>query len=198
MASAGSSIVIAVDAADGTSCSNERCPLMGSNITAKKATDNTAATSSYDDAAAPEDIGGIIGNNGHPTESSSLTPPFHRLRHRHTLSALRSLQSSRLSNYRVSSLDFEAVINRHSIQDVRRRFSLPDDDGAVVAVPSSGATTTAREADNSGGRTSTRWILTVVAGLLTGVTSILLVSCTGATVRLRSRVMRVAIDEWRT
>ncbi|KAL7535492.1 hypothetical protein ACHAXR_006526, partial [Thalassiosira sp. AJA248-18] len=46
------------------------------------------------------------------------------------------------------------------------------------------------------GRTATRWILTIVAGLLTGLTSIFLVFFTGAIVQFRARIMHDAINNW--
>ena len=56
----------------------------------------------------------------------TTTPRRRQIRRSKTLSALSSLQSSRRANYKVSSLDFERVINHYSVQAIRHRFTLPD------------------------------------------------------------------------
>lgn len=94
-----------------------------------------------------------------------------------------------------SSLDFERIVNQYSIQAVRDQWLLPP-------LPSDGASSE-RSSGNFGGaprhsartnnrlrreerkllgytgRTATRWFLTALAGLLTGLTSNVIVSFLG-------------------
>lgn len=99
-------------------------------------------------------------------------------------------------NYKVGSLNFERVINQYSIQDIRRRFnstksvSLHREDGIAAQQNHR------RWMLGFTGRTATRWVLTVVASLLTGLTSIGLVTCTSAMVGWRSSILHSAVNNW--
>lgn len=76
--------------------------------------------------------------------------------------------------YKISSLDFERVINEYSIKSIREKYNQNNHlakhyaDTKQVAI---------------------RWILTILAGLLTGLTSVLLVTCTGTIVKWRARIV---------
>ena len=119
----------------------------------------------------------------------------------------------------MSSLDFERVVNKYSIKAIRRRFLLPgkddssssDDDGMGMADLSRTRTrglvekrpslrarlkTRRRRLLGYSGRTATRWVLTIVAGLFTGLTAILLVYCTGSIVAWRAKIMHNVVNGW--
>ena len=130
----------------------------------------------------------------------TTTPRRRQIRRSKTLSALSSLQSSRRANYKVSSLDFERVINHYSVQAIRHRFTLPDftQRRGVKSRPSLefALKKQRRRLLGYSGRTATRWVLTIVAGLTTGLTAIFLVSCTGAIVQWRARIMHDVVANW--
>ena len=76
--------------------------------------------------------------------------------------------------YKISSLDFERVINEYSIKSIREKYSNQSHHSKHYA-------------DQK--QTAIRWILTILAGLLTGLTSVLLVTCTGTIVKWRARIV---------
>ncbi|KAL7549127.1 hypothetical protein ACHAWF_012401 [Thalassiosira exigua] len=136
------------------------------------------AASSRDEADPPSSVASSVASS---------------IRRRGTLSAASTLQSSRRSNYKISSLDFERVVNLHSIEALKKRFRL-------ARVPSVRGLSKRpslvvrlkrqrRRLLGYSGRTATRWVLTVVAGLTTGLAAISLVLITGSIVELRNRVM---------
>ena len=89
--------------------------------------------------------------------------------------------------YHVSSLDFERIVNQYSIQAVREQWSLPfiQEDGVRKHYHIYSERTTEKKRRHLlgyTGRTATRWILTALAGLLTGLTSILITHITGSIV----------------
>lgn len=94
------------------------------------------------------------------------------------------------TNYKVGSLDFERVINSYSIEAIRKRFHTTRPTQHVhtqTDLSSSFRRRSERRRSLFGftGRTATRWALTVVASLLTGLTSIGLVICTSSVVSWR-------------
>jgi len=76
--------------------------------------------------------------------------------------------------YKISSLDFERVINDYSIKSIREKYNQNHHLAKHYA-------------DQK--QTAIRWILTILAGLLTGLTSVLLVTCTGTIVKWRARIV---------
>ena len=76
--------------------------------------------------------------------------------------------------YKISSLDFERVINDYSIKSIRQKYNQNHHLAKHYA-------------DQK--QTAVRWILTILAGLLTGLTSVLLVTCTGTIVKWRARIV---------
>ena len=77
------------------------------------------------------------------------------------------------SSQQAISLDFERVVNEYSIQACRDR---------------------GQNSDHSG-RTATRWALTILSGILTGICTVLIVSITEKLVDFRaSRLDRMIID----
>ena len=76
--------------------------------------------------------------------------------------------------YKISSLDFEHVINEYNIESIRQKY----DQNHHLAK---------HYADTK--QTAIRWVLTILAGLLTGLTSVLLVTCTGTIVKWRARIV---------
>ena len=74
--------------------------------------------------------------------------------------------------YKISSLDFERVINEYSIESIRQKYNQNQH---------------SKHYDQK--QTAIRWILTILAGLLTGLTSVLLVTCTGTIVKWRARIV---------
>ncbi|KAL9189857.1 LOW QUALITY PROTEIN: hypothetical protein ACHAXT_009532 [Thalassiosira profunda] len=103
----------------GVSFDDERRPLVSSAGTSDVSGEYDATThhANYE-----IDGGGFNGGG----------PPGHRrgpsLTRHGTLSALSSLQTSAQRNFKVSSLDFERVVNKYSIKAIRRRFLLPGED----------------------------------------------------------------------
>lgn len=118
----------------------------------------------------------------------------------------------------VSSLDFERIVNQYSIQAVRDRWLLPplpadgsssgrrhfqeknsnngDDNGKPKRRPTAAPgqlKPQKRHAFGYSGRTATRWVLTAVAGVLTGMASILIVQISGIVVGWRSRNLQTLI-----
>lgn len=91
------------------------------------------------------------------------------------------LHSKRASSNNVSSLDFERIVNRNDARGIRRRFLSTGDAN-----------------DSASGRNATRWVLTTVDGLLVGLTSIFLVTCTGYFVTWRAEILRDAVLDWET
>jgi len=77
--------------------------------------------------------------------------------------------------YKISSLDFERVINEYSINSIQEKYSNQSHHHSK------------HYADTK--QTAIRWILTILAGLLTGLTSVLLVTCTGTIVKWRARIV---------
>ena len=107
-----------------------------------------------------------------------------------------------VQKYKVASLDFERVINHHSIQNIRKRFQseLPPKGDTENGVHSLAASTP-KSKERSWllgftGRTATRWVLTVVASLLTCLTSIGLVICTSQMVSWRSSILHSLVLDW--
>ena len=105
------------------------------------------------------------------------------------------------SDYKISSLDFERVINQYTIQSIRQKCCPT----ATLSTVRSNEQQHEQQREeqrfvNNGNNynynnykssqsIALRWILTIVAGLLTGLTSILLVTCTGYIVQYRARLM---------
>ena len=106
------------------------------------------------------------------------------------------------SNYEVRSLDFERVINQHSIERIKRRFKTAEalqraDKASSQKYPSlSNPRTQRRWLLGFTGRTATRWTLTVLASLFTGITAIGLVMCTSSMVAWRSAILHDAVNNW--
>lgn len=99
---------------------------------------------------------------------------------------------------KISSLDFESVINTYSIQATRDRYFMEEEedenyDAAHVPHDRMAQSTRQRKhlrkAKVSTGRTATRWALSAIVGLFTGITTIFIVSCTGNIVRWRTRTL---------
>ena len=105
-------------------------------------------------------------------------------------------------NYKVGSLNFERVINDYSVQSIRRRFSrtlpLHKESSGHHNLSMSFRRNVKKRKWLFGftGRTATRWFLTVVASLLTGLTSIGLVISTSSIVSLRASILHSAVDNW--
>jgi len=76
--------------------------------------------------------------------------------------------------YKISSLDFERVINEYSIKSIQEKYNQNHHLAKHYA-------------DQK--QTAIRWVLTILAGLLTGLTSVLLVTCTGTIVKWRARIV---------
>ena len=115
----------------------------------------------------------------------------------------------------ISSLDFERIVNAYSIQAVRDQWILsPQQEGgtAVDVVHAPGRSRPSEISDDNKatnnkyamklpkrhllgytGRTATRWVLSAVAGLFTGLTSILIVEITSQLVQWRSQQMQTLI-----
>ncbi|CAB9516755.1 Putative chloride channel-like protein CLC-g [Seminavis robusta] len=107
----------------------------------------------------------------------------------------------------VSSLDFERIVNQYSIQAVRDQWLLPplSEDGSAVGSGREGEngeiSRSRRKSSVRGyrpkpkgkhllgytGRTATRWFLSALAGLLTGLISIVIVQVSGFLVGWRSQ-----------
>lgn len=81
----------------------------------------------------------------------------------------------------VSSLDFERIINEYSIQAIREQWLQSE--------------RPKRHLLGYTGRTATRWILSALAGLLTGLASVLIVSITTRSVAWRSSQMQSFIQD---
>ena len=107
------------------------------------------------------------------------------------------------SDYKISSLDFERVINQYTIQSIRQKCC-PTATLSAVRSNEQQQREEQRFVNNNSNNSNNncnynnykssqsialRWILTIVAGLLTGLTSILLVTCTGYIVQYRARLM---------
>ena len=113
-----------------------------------------------------------------------------------------SHQSQATVNYKVGSLDFERVINHYSIQSIRRRFHQTRPLHGVNSAQNNLSMSFRRNKKKRKwllgftGRTATRWFLTVVASLLTGLTSIGLVMCTSSIVSWRASILHSAVDNW--
>ena len=100
------------------------------------------------------------------------------------------------SDYKISSLDFERVINQYTIQSIRQKCcstatlstvrSNEQQQGEEQRFVNNNNNNSCKSSHQS---ITLRWILTIVAGLLTGLTSILLVTCTGYIVQYRARLM---------
>ncbi len=120
----------------------------------------------------------------------------------------------RPSSNRVSSLNFEGLVNRHGIREIRRRFifsggdvgfSEPDDrrpppDQLMLETrrPSLVFRLKKRLRHLLGysGRTATRCILTVITGLGMGLIAISLVFFTGSITRWRAKIMHDSVHNW--
>jgi chloride channel 7 len=115
---------------------------------------------------------------------------------------------------KVSSLDFERVVNQYSIQAIRDRMFVPLEEGededndnedheALIHKGNKGDLYSTFQSSNTlqhhrykykpkpkiygyTGQTSTRWILTLMTGLMMGLTAILIVSCTESIMVWRS------------
>jgi len=104
------------------------------------------------------------------------------------------------SDYKISSLDFERVINQYTIQSIRQKCC-PTATLSTVRSNEQQQREEQRFVNNNSNNNcnynnyksnqsiALRWILTIVAGLLTGLTSILLVTCTGYIVQYRAQLM---------
>eukprot|EP00934_Nitzschia_sp_Nitz4_P004113 Nitzschia sp. Nitz4//scaffold475_size5561//117//2954//NITZ4_009215-RA/size5561-processed-gene-0.5-mRNA-1//-1//CDS//3329552711//4103//frame0 len=100
---------------------------------------------------------------------------------------------------KISSLDLERVINSYSIQTTKERYGLSplledeeedENDGRITAPPTmTQPPQPHRKVKLSTGRTATRWMLSAIVGLLTGLTTIVIVQCTGSIVRWRTRTL---------
>eukprot|EP00977_Amphora_coffeiformis_P014522 scaffold4079_cov167-Amphora_coffeaeformis.AAC.18 len=117
----------------------------------------------------------------------------------------------RLQHTKISSLDFERVVNEFSIQATRDRFLLDGELQQQQQCEGYGSTTKSRQSTKSSrvfdlmapkkrkrkprrttGRTATRWFLSTAVGLLTGLTTILIAATTGSIVAWRAKIL----DEW--
>ena len=85
-----------------------------------------------------------------------------------------NITTNKDEEYKISSLDFERVINEYSIKSIREKYNQNNHLAKHYA-------------DTK--QTAIRWILTILAGLLTGLTSVLLVTCTGTIVKWRARIV---------
>lgn len=104
----------------------------------------------------------------------------------------------------VSSLDFERIINEYSIQAVRDQWLQSptddqnqkgrDDQNQDIDTPHQ-LRHQRRRLLGYTGRTATRWVLSALAGLLTGLTSILIVQITGRIINWRSHNLQHLIIE---
>lgn len=107
---------------------------------------------------------------------------------------------------KISSLDFERVVNEYSIQATRDRFLL-DEELEQRSAPGYGTTLSSqrsspffsflspkrkRKPRRNTGRTATRWFLSTAVGLLTGLTTSVIAGCTETIVAWRAGIM----DEW--
>ena len=109
---------------------------------------------------------------------------------------------------KISSLDIERVVNEYSIQATRDRFLVsipPDGDEKASPLPLSertpltggrlsrhtAATAYRRRTKLATGRTATRWILSAIVGLCTGLTTIFIVEITGRIIQWRTQTLDV-------
>jgi hypothetical protein len=143
---------------------------------------------------------------GTTTTATTTATNRPQIQRRRTISA--TITNSTQSNYKITSLDFEHVINKYSIKAIRKQFMVSNAAGRFF-----GRTTKTHQRQHQqlqqrpsvilqkrrmkllqySGRTVARWILTIVAGLLTGLTSIFLVTCTGQMIIYRREILHDSI-----
>mmetsp|Transcript_9535 Transcript_9535/g.17147 ORF Transcript_9535/g.17147 Transcript_9535/m.17147 type:complete len:281 (-) Transcript_9535:1923-2765(-) len=136
-----------------------------------------------------------------------------------------SSTTTRNNNNDVSSLNFEELVNQYSIRAIRQQFLLPnninnnkweqgndaddddddDDDDNDPPLkkeqqhPSSLSYRLKKQRRyllGYSGRTATRWILTIITGLVMGFVAISLVYCTGTITRWRASIMHDSVHNW--
>lgn len=101
------------------------------------------------------------------------------------------------------SLDFERVVNEYSIQACRDRMSQLTPPGASGTSPNARAEwerpVRTKIPRNSlvghTGRSATRWVLTAIAGILTGLTTVLIVSISEKIISIRARRLDAMITD---
>jgi H+/Cl- antiporter ClcA len=159
-----------------------------------------------------------IGSSFHSAASSNTSqpnltvpppPPPHHNNNNNNHSSNAANTTTNNTNNKISSLDFERVINEYSIQATRDRYFLDpvaDSLRASTRGNRQGANTlfsstrgdphppqSTREImearKRSTRRSATRWILSAIVGLVTGLTTIFIVQITGMIVHWRSRTL---------
>jgi len=91
------------------------------------------------------------------------------------------------SSEKISSLDFERVVNDYSIQATRDRYVLDHDDSSPPSkLRHHGSKPQPRRSTR---RTATRWALSAIVGLVTGLTTIVIVEITSIIVHWRTRTL---------
>lgn len=151
----------------------------------------------------------LIIRNSTATKEDGQQEHYHHHNQNYTLDKnndnKNATSTSLSSDYKISSLDFERVINRYTIQSIRQKCCCP-----VTTLPAANTEQQQKQKHEqrfvinnnsnynytSSQSITLRWILTIVAGLLTGLTSILLVTCTGYIVQYRARLMHNIVSSY--